>query len=240
MYNTAIIIQPAGLGDIFYTLKIGEKLSEVSKNIIWPVIPEFIYLKDRIKTFNIKFVDTWWSEYSKYQNYINITAINSGTTVIVPIHKSNEIYGNTKIMESKYKLVNLDSSDWFNYFNFSRNYKKEKDLKEKLDATGEYVVISDIYASPPNSLQIKVPYDGNKKVIKIGYYDGYNIFDWCGILEGASEIHMIESSWIYILEKLNPVASVYNLYSRNTSKTSPSFLQINHIPKKIKWNYKSW
>ena len=56
--ETVIIFQPAGIGDIFYCLKIAYYISFFDKNvktIEWPVIDEFSYIKDYIKIPKLKF-----------------------------------------------------------------------------------------------------------------------------------------------------------------------------------------
>lgn len=235
-YDKAIIIQPAGLGDIFYTLKVGEKVSELAKEVIWPVKKEFEYLKDRIITSNIKFVE-WEDSLNQYKQTIDVIHTRDPNKVVIPLENADRKYPNLKIMEAKYKLANLDSSDWVNYFRFRRDFTKEQELKTKLGAEGDYVVVCELYGSPPDSSKNEIPYTGDKKVIKIDYHDGFNVFDWCGILENASELHLMDSCWIYILEKLNIAATVCDLYTRRKPN---NFSQIDHIPKNIKWNYKSW
>ena len=45
------------------------------------------------------------------------------------------------------------------------------------------------------------------------YYSGFNIFDWCKVIENASEIHTVDTAIVCITEKLK-VCDNINLYSR--------------------------
>ena len=54
------IKQPAGIGDIFYCLKIAKRLLQdnKTKKVIWPVSPVYSYIKDYIKFPNLEFVSS--------------------------------------------------------------------------------------------------------------------------------------------------------------------------------------
>ncbi|WP_411028743.1 hypothetical protein, partial [Salmonella sp. s59944] len=51
------IRQPAGIGDIFFTQKIAKYYISNGYNVIWPVIPQFNFIKDYIKIENLTFID---------------------------------------------------------------------------------------------------------------------------------------------------------------------------------------
>ena len=52
--KTCLIIQPAGLGDIFFCQKIATHYSKnLGFKVIWPVYEHFLYIKDYIKNDGI-------------------------------------------------------------------------------------------------------------------------------------------------------------------------------------------
>ncbi len=64
--------------------------------------------------------------------------------------------------------------------------------------------------------------------------DGYSIFDWCKVIENASEIHMIETSLNYVLESKemrDKITRNLNLYSRHYNFSEVEYLF------KLPWNY---
>jgi hypothetical protein len=64
------------------------------------------------------------------------------------------------------------------------------------------------------------------------YINGFNIFDWCKVIENAKEIHTVETSLNYIIDKINPKGKL-EMYSKHTP---PSYNQVQHLFKS-NWNY---
>ena len=67
----------------------------------------------------------------------------------------------------------------------------------------------------------------------MGFYDGFTLFDWIKVLEKSKEIHVVESSINYILEKENIEPSIVFIYSKHVPS---SFNHVKHLFSK-NWNY---
>lgn len=223
--SVCVINQPAGLGDIFYSQKIAKEILKRNKatKIIWPVLDHFIYLKNYLKYDGIEYI-----EQSKFTAPKDSYEVN--------LHTADQRY-NGSVMSAKYKEVGLSEEGWVDYFNFDRNKNREDLLYNRLVDNDNYIVRNNYYGSPPNSLKHNIPYSGNKDIIDIDFYPDINLFDWCSILENASEIHLVETSFVYILEKLNLKSKSNFLYSRFNPA---NFMHIKHIPHNINWKYKQW
>lgn len=223
--SVCVINQPAGLGDIFYSQKIAKEILKCNKanKIIWPVLDHFIYLKNYLEYNGIEYI-----EQSKFTIPKDSFEVN--------LHTADQRYSGS-VMSAKYKEVGLSEEGWVNYFDFKRNKKREDLLYNNLVGKKEYIVRNTYYGSPPNSLKHNIPYYGNKDIVDINFYPDVNLFDWCRILEDASEIHLVETSFIYILEKLNLKSKNNLLYSRFKPA---NFTHIKHIPQNINWKYKQW
>jgi hypothetical protein len=119
-------------------------------------------------------------------------------------------------MRSKYKLVNLDYSDWVNYIKIKRNTEREEALFKKLNITknSEYIFINRQFGTPPNDCAVNIFFKKPDKlpVVELEYIEGVRVFDWMGIIENAKEIHTVDTSFSYIIAamKLENV----NLYPR--------------------------
>ncbi len=52
--------------------------------------------------------------------------------------------------------------------------------------------------------------------VEMKYYDGINIFDWCKVIEKAKEIYTIDTSILFIIDKLfqNKIFNHLHLWSR--------------------------
>ena len=227
-----IIRQSCGIGDIFFCQKIAHILHETYKSeIIWPVIPEFIWIKDYIKTNFINFVNN--NENFEGKHILSSCDVSYPFSVddylIIPLERANIEHPNSLIMEAKYKLVNSSYNDWDQYFTFDRNLNKEDDLYKnilKLNNGDKYVLISKNYGSPPHFKKFDIKEPTDIKKVYLDFYEGFSLFDWCKVVENAKEIYMIDSSLNYILEKIK--SNVVYLYSRRPNNWS----EINYIFKK--------
>jgi hypothetical protein len=213
------IDQKAGIGDIFFCQKIAHKLiEEKNEDILWPVIKEFSWIDQYIKHPRIKF-----EIYDQNKKYINVLKLDGS---------EQDFPGS--VMLAKYKKVKIDYSDWVNYFFFERNKEKEDYLYYNilgLKDDSSYIFVNRNYASPPNIL--KCNYIPNfKNEIEMSLIDNFTLFDWCKVFEKASEIHTVESSLNYIIEKLD-INKNLNMYSK---WNPPSYYHIEELFKKD-WIY---
>lgn len=222
MDKTCLIKQPAGIGDILFCQKIAKVIQEETeyKKIIWPVSEQYCYLKDYLISDNIDFpLETDNFPYKDFYNSGNLYMVESDNVLFVPLQSSDVVekickcHNNSKAHgHMKYNFCNVSYSDWKNYFELKRNYKRENDLisKLELDINKPYNLINKNSGTYPNysnnllSNEIKdiVP-NNNFKNVYMEFYDGVNIFDWMKIFEYAREIHTMECGVYYILEKMN-------------------------------------
>jgi hypothetical protein len=215
-----IIRQPAGLGDIFFTQKIAYFLhNHYNCNITWPVIKEFIWIKDYIKLPYINFVN-------ENDDFQDKDALNNDVayvfewndSIVVPLQRADWIFGGS-VMHAKYKLVDLYFHDWRDYFSFIRNTERENYLFYEvlgLKDGEDYIFVNKNFGSPPNSVSIKnMKYPSDIKIVEMDFLGFDNLFDWCKVIENAKEIYTVETSICYIIEKLNCKSEKISLYSRN-------------------------
>jgi len=233
----AIIKQEAGLGDIFFLQKAAKILVNSGYKVIWPVLTHFSYLKEYIKHPNLVIVDEtedfeFKGIYAQDEKKITSYTDNTDNTEIlwVPFKHVRPV-----TMKAKYPLLNLNEDDWQKYFVFNRNKDREIQLKEKYNIKDgeEFIFINDLFASPPNMLKRDIPVNTDKKII---YNDGSpcHIFDYCWLFENASEIHLIESAFCYLVEVLNTKGKLF-MYSRimpGGKPQHPNFDYVSRIYKK--------
>ena len=237
--ETVTIRQPAGIGDIFYCLKIACLLLQKGNKVVWPVIKEFSYIGDYIKYPNLSF--------PIHPNPADGNAEIYNVKPIIPLQHADYLIPELRedVMKAKYELVKQDSADWLDYFCFFRNYEREGQLYRHLNPMNEkYILRSNNVGSPPDFIKKDIRLDhidenkaGSPRIIDIDVIEGYNIFDWCTLLEKASEIHMVDTAFMYIMEKLDLKGSVFKLYSRFNPA---NFNVVKHIPQNVKWEYMEW
>jgi hypothetical protein len=210
-----IIKQPAGVGDIFFCLKIPQILLQQGRcdRVIWPVVQEYSYLKNYLHYDNIEFVhelesfpfrDAWASGH--------IHTIENEDLLYIPLQTSDTVQGvcrchgnNIAHGHMKYNFVNMDYRDWKDYFHFTRNYEREQALINKLgiDPKEPYNIVNRNYGTYPNYLtRFDIDPQNGVRNIHMRFHPETTLFDWIGILEKATEIHTVETSLYYILDKM--------------------------------------
>lgn len=233
-----IIKQPCGLGDILFTSKIRKLLEEKGHEVIHPVIKEFNWIGDYIEGIFPTYDETF-SYYKLVDNFRGLypTEIKHSNEkiIIIPLQTADMLYSGS-VMDAKYKLVNLSYNNWSSFYTIKRNQEKENELYYdilKLQDNEKYIVTCCNYGSPPNfntrNLSINTPY----RIINISFINGITFFDWIKVLENAQEIHAIESSINYILEKININPKNVFIYSKHLP---PNFNAVKHLFSK-NWNY---
>jgi len=217
--KTVLLKQSSGLGDILFCLKIASYYTSTGYNVIFPIIQDYLYIKDYVKTDSVCFVNVNDNFlYKDIYNKTNYSIVKEDNVMVLPLSNASIIM-NDKIMYSKYMLAGLSAENWKDYFTMFRNHDAEMRLYYDvlgLQRDEPFILVNRLYGSPPNSLT----YDGivieesSKRIVEMTYLDGFTIFDWCKVIEAASEIHMIDSGLNYIIEKLDIKAEVLRLYYR--------------------------
>ena len=222
--NKIIIRQPAGIGDIFFTQKIAYYLHNYYKlDIIWPVIPEFYWIKDYIKVPFIEFVSIE-SEFEGKNALSNDVPyiFEYDNFLVVPLQRADWVFPGS-VMDAKYKMVDLEFEDWADYFSFERNIQKENELYCKilgLSDDSKYCLVSKNYGSPPKFETIDIRYHGDLDVINLSFINNITLIDWCKVIENASEIHTMDSSINFIIDKLNLKTNNLSLYLKPGGQTA--------------------
>ena len=222
--NKIIIRQPAGIGDIFFTQKIAHYLHQHYKlDIIWPVIPEFIWIKDYIKNPFLHFVliDSEFEGKHVLENDVPYI-FEYDNFLVIPLQRADWVF-NGSVMDAKYKMVDLDFEDWRDYFIFERNIEKENELYYNilgLNDDSKYCLISKNYGSPPDFRSVDIQYFGNLNIIELSFIDNITLIDWCKVIENATEIHTMDSSINYIIDKLKLKAKNISLYLKPGGDTA--------------------
>lgn len=195
-----------------------------------------MWIKDYIKTPFIEFVDVNQEfEGMNAYNHQQLHPYEFDNYLVLPIDNSGIIF-NGSIMEAKYKFLDLDFADWSDYFTFERNLERENELYYKilnLTDNSVYTLINRKYGSPPNSVNcVHIDLTKFNSYVELDYIDGINLFDWCKVIENAKEIHTVDTSINYIIDKLS-LNSKLELYSRYNP---PNYIHIKNIFK-TKYNF---
>ena len=214
-----LIRQPAGLGDILFCQKVAKKvINQDNLDVIWPIIPEFIDIIPYISSERISYVSTNDRFQGKelYESSTN-TVIGTDKILYIPLQHADQLQLDYSVMVSKYKQVGLSYHDWPDYVTFNRDIVKEQKLYSNilnLKEGEEYIFVNKNYGSPPTTQQCHhININTSKRIVNMDYYEGFNMFDWCKVIERASEIHTVDTAIVCIAEKLDLCEDI-NIYSR--------------------------
>lgn len=211
-----VIYQPAGMGDIFFLQKMVKHYESRGYTVTMPVLSHLVWLKDYLNAGIVDIQDEFPMKHRAGEHGV----ITEGDDIYISTHTADLTHNDGRIMTSKYSMVGLDSSDWANFFSFYRDYGMEQRLYDVLgfEEDSRYIVSSSFCGTPPGHSDfgnIPINNPDNLPVVRMGLLDGFNLFDWCKVLENAERIFIVNTSTNYILEKLELKAKEYVIYSKN-------------------------
>jgi hypothetical protein len=223
-----LIRQPAGIGDILVCKKIGHVFNFLNYKVIWPIqraIMEIIpYITTEFKYIcedePFPFSDLYHMPRKQQR------LVDSDEVTYLPLQYATD-YCSNLIFRSKYILATIDISDWSNYLFFNRDHKKEDDLYYNilgLKDKEEYALLNVNYGTQPGNAKIKIPIKTNKKIISTSFIPGMTAFDWCKVIENASELHTVDTCFTIIIEKLDLQTDEIFLYCKDGSENPSVYL----------------
>ncbi len=99
-----------------------------------------------------------------------------------------------------YKIAGVDIEKKWSSFYVERDYKKEEELYKKIIDDENYVFIHE--DNTRNFSIEKNKIDKKYKLITADKKMSDNVFDYCTIIERAKEIHVIDSSFMFLIDCL--------------------------------------
>jgi hypothetical protein len=221
-FQQILFLQAAGIGDILFTQKIVHKLAEkYQKPIYWPIAEPIYWITEYIKS-PAQFILYDENKHNNSLKHIRFPEIHQipeypGKTLVIPVHCADAPIFQVPIMPSKYKMCNLDYTDWQKYIQIERNYSREEKLyKEIVGDKKDYIYVNKLYATPPwekESKYVNVPDYPN--IIFHKMTSDYTFFDWLKIAENAKEIHTVSTGNFYLYEANKGSMPDIHIYNRD-------------------------
>lgn len=243
MDKICYIKQPAGLGDILFCQKIAYRAIHDfgCKKVIWPISHVYSYLPEYVSNIDKNVILTNEQISLNFPNQL----INNEEILYIPLQSCDNLVSHHDSRANghiKYKFF-FDTvwDDWKNYFIINRNIEREKKLIYDLsiNINEPYNFINPNYGTPPNYItNINIKPNNEYKNVYMSILPNTNIFDWLTIIENAKEIHTMETSLYYLLEKLslNENVFIYSKYKHINPNSVDDYEYMRpHCSKK--WNY---
>lgn len=240
-----LIYQPVGIGDVFFCQAIARNYLEKGYRVIWPLESRVLYIRDYVLTQGVELVDIA-SDFPGKEKYLEqyndpwklFPFQTDGDFIILPLNNAQHRVSSS-LMIAKYDLVGLNFEAWRDSFNFCRNYDRENALfydKLGLSDKDEYVFVNRKFGTPPDFHQAPFKVDTDLKIVEMEFIPGDNPFDWLKVIENASAVVTVDTSFQYLMEKLdNLKGSHFYCYPR--SGESSWIPLIDKIFTRVKWQY---
>lgn len=130
---------------------------------------------------------------------------------------------NINFDESFYKQANVDFTERWQSFYIERDYQKETLVCDHLNLPSKFALIHNTASAGT----VNIDTETNLPVIRMEKTPAEDtMFDWMGVIERATEIHCINSSFIHLVDSMLPKAKLFYYDDRS------------HLPfsKKLNWN----
>lgn len=227
----ALISQPFGLGDVIFSMAIANHFIKNGYEVIWPVLKHFYdgltraYPKIHFKPFEFGDAN------SPYHNIISNVKTKhvffdiESDWEVVPIRWSDSYMKlpYKDVMKAKYLMYDLDWKIWKKHARWARHYRKEKELMEFLGIQpGEqYNLINKRFG---NGREVPITVDNGLKNIYMTDVISFSLFDWAGTIENATNLHMVSTATLYMVEVLNLQCKENHLYKRHPIERDLSYV----------------
>lgn len=127
--------------------------------------------------------------------------------------------------EAFYKQAGVDFQERWNSFYIERDYAKEKALIEYLKLPEKFCLVHDTASAG----KVNIVVNTDLPIVRVYKTEvEKTMFDWMGVIELASEIHCINSSFIHLVDSMQPIAKLYFHDDR----------PILQFSRKLNWNNK--
>lgn len=227
-----LINQPAGLGDILLCQKIASHVVQLGYRVIWPVVDQYSYLSEYVINPNVEFCSINDEFFNKqFYSEHGVDYIQTDDFLYLPLKNADRVVSSKSMLYAKFDYCGISPENWQEHFTLSRNYERESKmlLYHNLQPGEKYNVVNRTFATPPNTINnSSIRPRNNYRTINMEVLGWDRIFDWMGVLEGAEEIHTVDTSLTLLLTKLT-VKNVH-IYERtngvgaNYEHPNPNYL----------------
>jgi len=208
-----VVIQPKNLGDVIFVMAIAQKYANEGHKVYYPVdgrilkfpsiqknFPEVIFMKT---TEFPNFVEIHKKNITEDDNYIYLPFIYN--------YINEKHYDH---MKYKYSLLNFPLDMW-REVKITRDLDSEKRLIDFLEINQyeKFNLVNKNYSRSKRSRLIITPHN-NYRTIFLEKIEGFNLFDWIGVIERSTSVHTVHTSLHYILEVLPNITNDLHIYPR--------------------------
>tara|TARA_R110000824_G_scaffold288465_4_gene476359 strand:+ start:158 stop:931 length:774 start_codon:yes stop_codon:yes gene_type:complete len=126
--------------------------------------------------------------------------------------------------EAFYKAVDVDYKERYASFHFERDNNREREIFKRLKLPKEYIFVAKKRA---NRRIHDFKLDTDLPIIDPDSFRFHSlVFDWMSVIENATEIHTIDTSWFHLIKsmRLNNKPKFFHRYARPVPACGENYL----------------
>jgi len=191
------IIQPGRTGDIIIVLPIAKWYADRGYEVVWPVCTQYLPMFKHVNYVTV--LDAGKNIGGGYAKSVELLHDKVGRVIDLGIgfgrKESDWLTSKLTFDQWKYEAAGVPFSEKHN-LQIIRFSEKEDALKAKLNLPKDYV-ITHSRSESAGSCNFDMP-----SAIEVRPVEGFSIFDWIGVLEGAKTCHCVNSCVMNMMEAL--------------------------------------
>ena len=242
--NSIIVNQPAGLGDLIFVQPILERYVSLGFKIILPVIDHYFSMaKKYLPRTGVEYLHID-DDYPFKNQFENPNVLKDGEYHYLPLAHSQRHVPNCPLMISKYVFSQTPIVDYRECLPRIRDFSRELKLMALMNPDNdEFFLVNNLFGTPPNSSEREIKLDSEgKKVIYIDYRDPFQSefhpFDWIGLIQAASSLHFVQTSFSFIADMYALPETKLHLYDRVAPGRPPGYFRnIEFVQRHPAWRY---
>ncbi len=117
-----------------------------------------------------------------------------------------------------YRLARVPFEQLWNAFHVDRDTVCEQTLEQQLSLTTPYTFVHDDDRYPIDSTRA-----GTLPVVRANPTLTQNVFDYWGVIEHASEVHVIDSSFMFLIDQLPYINDAQQLFVHRYARPNPAW-----------------
>ena len=242
--RAVVINQPAGLGDIIWVQPILQAIVDKGFEVVYPIIDHYLPMaKEYLPRDKVSYVSVH-EDYLFKEAFGSKNILEKAGNYYLPLTFSHQHFPTSSLMISKYLMAQVPLQDWRRFIPRIRNRGREQRLIEKINPSGEeYALVNKFFGTPPATKERPINLSNpSLKVINIDYRDKelseFHPFDWSGVIEGAREVHFVQTAFSFIADLYAPLTANLHLYDRIGIGETPRFLKdFEYVQRHPNWTY---
>lgn len=240
-----LIYQPVGLGDILWVQPIVDTYIENGYEVWYPV--EDIYLS-LMQKYMPKEGLHWVhpdDNYPMKNRYGAFDKHESASEVYMPLSYADRYFPEASTMLAKYYLAKHSLTNWHLHTPIVRDLDRELALQSKYQLDNNAVIVNQNYGTFPEYITHNLPVEGDPEAIHYmnieqDIANGFNAFDWINAFMFAREVHTVETSTCYFVDKYCRDKSIHMYERRRDSDSLAFYSKTNKVYRNPDWEYHVW